>query len=112
MNSAPSIRSQLVVMAIVALAPTLILAMEPSYADASLLDPSMQRSASYLEGIGFFNPWLITEVPPQMKNVSLMDRLFLGQLLRFYVLSLIFVALPWIVLRFAARVHALLRRTL
>jgi hypothetical protein len=110
MNSAPSIRRQLVLIAVVAIAPALVLAMEPSYVHASVLDPSVPAGSSYyLEGIGFFSPWLITEVPARMKDVSLMDRLFMGQLLRFYIVSLILVALPWTVLRLAARAHAFLR---
>ena len=109
MNSAPSIRRQLVLIAVVAIAPALVLAMEPSYVHASVLDPSVPAGSSYyLEGIGFFT-WLITEVPARMKDVSLMDRLFVGQLLRIYIVSLILVALPWTVLRLAARAHAFLR---
>jgi hypothetical protein len=79
---------------------------------ASILDPSVPAwSSYYLDGIGFISPWLITEVPARMKGVTLMDRLFVGQLIRIYADSLILVAVPWTVLRLVARGYGFLRRT-
>jgi hypothetical protein len=63
-----------------------------------------------LDGIGFISPWLITEVPARMKGVTLMDRLFVGQLIRLYIDSLILVAVPWVVVRLVARAHGFLHR--
>ena len=104
MNSAPSIRKQLVVIAVVATAPWLVLALDPSMTHASRLDPSVPFGSSYyLDGIGFLSPWLITEVPATMTNVSLMDRLFLSRLVAMYADGLILVVVPWVTLRLSAR---------
>ena len=110
MISRPSIQRQLVLIAILATAPWLVLALEPSMVHASRLDPNVPFGSSYyLDGIGFVSPWLITEVPAVMKGVSLMDRLFFVQLARIYVEGLILVAIPWVALRLAARGLGFLR---
>ena len=90
--------------AVVAIAPATILAFEPSFVHASVLDPSVPLgSSSYLAGIGFINPWLITEVPASMKHVTLSHRIFPGQLAGLYLLSLIVVAGFWSIIRLVAR---------
>jgi hypothetical protein len=63
----------------------------------------------YVDGIGFVTPWLITEIPAGPDDVSSVDRIFPGQLLRLYAVSLFLVATLWGLLRLAANGAAFLR---
>ncbi|HUQ99703.1 MAG TPA: hypothetical protein VM166_09635 [Gemmatimonadaceae bacterium] len=106
----PSIPRQIILIALVATAPWVVLALDPSFTHASRLDPSVPFGSSYyLNGIGFVSPWLITEVPTTMNNVSLMDRLFLGRLFGLYATAFILVGVLWVALRLAARTLGFLR---
>ena len=85
--------------AIVALAPTFVLAMEPTFVPATMVDPSLRCSSCYLRAVGGFFPWFVTEVPAQLRNVSLLDRFDIANLAILFVICLIVVTLVWIALR-------------
>ena len=110
MSDTLSIHKQLGLTMLTALAPTVVLAFDPSFVHARVLDPNVPAHASeYLNGVGFLTPWLITEIPTRLRNVSLVDRVFPGQLLRLYVTSFILVAVLWVFVRFLGKAFSFIR---
>ena len=88
---------QLRMISLTALLPMLVLALEPSFVHARVLFANVPiHSSEYVSGVGFFRPWLITEVPPWLGKASLVDRLFPDQLLRL-IKPFILVLVLWIV---------------
>ena len=83
------IRSLLAIVAL-ALIPTIWLAVQPNYADRSLIDPDFPpQLSSSLEARGYVVVWLVTQVPPEMGRVPLSRRVFPKTLFVFYVVGFV-----------------------
>ena len=103
MISRPPISKQLALIAIVALVPTIVLAAQEGFVHASVLDPTVPESSSnYLRGLGF-PVWWVSEVPRDLKDVSIADRLLIQPLGFIYLSCLTLVAVLWSSLRLSAR---------
>jgi hypothetical protein len=97
--------------AVVSLAPAFVLASEPTFVHASVLDPSVPPFYSaYLDALGGLFPWWITEVPPELRHVSVADRLNVLNLMTHYLISVILVAILWILVRTALQAATFVRR--
>lgn len=107
-----TILKQFRAVALVALAPTFVLASERTFVHASALDPSVPpHSSQYLDALGEPFPWWITEVPSQLEPVSLTDRLNIPNLAILYLISFILVATLWALVRGTLYTVAFMRRT-
>lgn len=112
MKSNPAIVRHLRAIALVALAPTVVLASEPTFVHESVLDPSLpEHSSAYVDALGGLFPWWITEVPPRLSDVSLIDRLNVLNLMTHYLIAFTLVAILWALVRITLHAAAFIRRT-
>jgi hypothetical protein len=112
MKSNPAIFSHLRAIALVALAPAFVLASEPTFVHESVLNPILPpHSSAYLDALGGLFPWWITEVPPRLTHVSAADRLNVLNLMKHYLISVVVVAILWVLVRTTLQAAAFVRRT-
>ena len=95
----------LVAIALVAVAPALVFALQRDFEHAHFLYPSVPLSSSaYLEARGAFPwTWLITQTYPSLPPVTFWDRFFPYQLVKLYLVCFFVVAILWMLLRLLAR---------